>query len=119
MIEFKKYKDFLMEDIIDKKISKPFYRMVLSDIQIFVPEIINALKTKFHFGCWYTYNNDLSVTLEYFRSSDDSDENIERMNDFLNKELPYFKEIKIHRDDKRIILKFIEVGDPVRFRFYY
>ena len=32
---------------------------------------------------------------------------------------PYFRDINIHRDDNRIILKFVDVGEPVKFKFHY
>lgn len=114
MTAYKNYNEFLLEEV--KK--KEFYRFVLNDIHIDIAVVIESLKD-FNMSCWFIYNNQNSVSLEYFQKSDDSEKNIEKIKKFLFEKLPYFRDLVCHEDDKRLVLKFIEVGDPVRFKFYH
>lgn len=115
MTEFKRYNGFILEEAKDKEI----YRFVLNDIQIDINVILEELKNKFDMNCWFLYDHDNSVSLEYYQKSDDSNKNIMKIKKFLFESLPYFKDIICYQDDRRIVLKFIEVGEPVRFKFYH
>jgi hypothetical protein len=114
MEEFKKYNQFLIKESKDE-----FYKFILSDINIYVYVIIDALKKQFNMNCWYLYHSDNSVSLQYYQSSDDSYTNILEMKKFLFDKLPYFRDLACYEDDHRLVLKFIEVGDPVKFKFQY
>lgn len=113
MEDFKKYNTLLKENKKDE-----FYRFVLSDIQINVNVIIEELKKKFDMSCWVLYNNDISVSLGYYKTSNDSPENIKKIRNFLQDKLPYFKGLSCYDDDNRLVLNFIEVGNPVKFKFF-
>jgi len=112
---FKIYKEFIKEEIKQKS----YYRFVLNDIQIYVDEFIKIFKNDFKLNCWVIYTDDNSVSLKYFQTSDDNVENIINVKKFMFENAPYFRDLIIHRDDYRIILKFIDVGDPVKFKFFY
>lgn len=96
-----------------------YYRFVLNDINIYIDEFIKTLKNKYDMSCWVLYTNRDSVSFEYFQSSNDSEENIIKIKKFLFEKAPYFRDLIIHRDDHRIIMKFVEVGDPIKFKFYH
>lgn len=115
MTEFKKYTQFLLEE--SKK--EDFYRIILNDINIYVYVIIDALKKNFNMSCWYLYKSANSVSLEYYSSSDDSYENILKIKKFLFDKLPYFRELACYEDDHRLVLKFVDVGEPIKFKFHY
>ena len=115
MIEFKKYNEFLLEGSNNKE----FYKFVLDDIHINIDALMEKLKEKYNMNCWWLYNSVNSVSLGYYQTSNDSEKNINNIKNFLFEELPYFRDLLVYRDDKRMVLKFIEVGDPVRFKFYH
>lgn len=94
-----------------------FYKFVLNDIHIDVNVIIEELKEKFNMSCWYIYHSPNSVSLNYFQKSDDSPKNIMEIKKFLFDKLPYFRNLSCYEDDKRLVLRFVEVGDPVKFKF--
>lgn len=111
---FQKYNQFMMNE--SKK--KDFYNFILSDIQINIDVIVRELKDKFKMSSWYVYHNDISLSLKYYSTSDDSDDNIVEIKKFLFEKLPYFKDLQVYKDDKRIVLRFIDVGEPVKFKFF-
>lgn len=115
MTEYKRYNDFILEEAKNKEI----YRFLLNDIQIDVNILIDELKDKFNMSCWFLYSHATSLSLEYYQSSDDSAENMMKIKKYLFDALPYFRDLSWYDDDRRIVLKFIEVGDPVRFKFYH
>lgn len=115
MTQYKKYSEFLLEE----EKYKDMFSFVLSDIHIHVDVIINELKEKYNMSCWYLYNNQNSVSLEYFQSSDSSPKNIMNIKKFFFDKLPYFRDLAWYEDDRRMVLKFVEPGDPVRFKFYH
>jgi hypothetical protein len=114
MEEFKKYNEFLKESMKEE-----FYKIVLSDINIYVDVVISALKKDFGISCWFLYNNENSFSLKYFQSSDDSYANILKVKKFLHDNLPYFKDMYWYDDDQRLVLRFVEPGAPVKFKFHY
>ena len=94
-----------------------FYKFVLNDIHISVGVIIEELKEKYNMSCWYVYESHNSLTLNYFQKSDDSPKNIMEIKKFLFDKLPYFRDLSCYDDDNRLVLRFVEVGDPVRIKF--
>lgn len=110
----KEYKEFLLEELVHKD----FYRFVMNDIHIYMDVVMNALDKEFKMKCWFLYSGENSVSLGYFQSSDDSNENIMKIKKFLFDKFPYFRDISCYDDDKRLVLKFVDVGDPVKFKFY-
>jgi len=112
--DIKKYKLFVEE------IREPVYfNFKENEINVYIDEFIKTFKTDFNLSCWFLYNNRDSVSLGYYSSSDDSGDNIMKIKRFMYDKAPYFRDLIIHRDDHRIVLKFVDVGDPVRFKFYY
>jgi hypothetical protein len=114
MTAYKKYSEFLLE----KSRPKEMYSFILDDIQIDVNSVIDELK-KFQMSTWFIYNTANSFSLGYYISSDDSPDNITKITKFLFDELPYFRSLSCYDDDHRLVLKFVEPGDPVRFKFYH
>lgn len=112
-MEFKKYNEFL---IVETK-KNGFYKFVLSEIQINIEPIIKELKEQFHISSWYSYNNANSLTLNYFQTSNVDDENLYKARIFLFEKLPYLKDFKCQKDDHRLVISFLEIGDPVKFKF--
>jgi hypothetical protein len=115
MNKFIRYNQFLNES---KK--GEFYKIILSDIVVNVDVIIDALKKEFNMNTWFQYDSPISITLGYYSSSDDSYENIMKMKKFLHEKLIYFRNLECYDDDKRIVLRFVEPGDPkIKFKFHY
>ena len=96
-----------------------FYNMGDTNISIYIDEFIKSFKENFKFGCWFLYATRLTVSLQYYESTDDSEEKISEIRKFMFDKAPYFKDLVIHRDDHRIVLKFIDIGDPMKFKFHY
>jgi len=96
-----------------------YYRIILNEIHIYIDEFIKTFKDKYKLDCWFLYNNKDGVSLEYFQSSDDSAENITNVKKFMFEKAPYFRDVIIHRDDHRIILKFFDPGEPIKFKFFH
>lgn len=117
MKEFKRYKEFLFNE----EIKKPtYYRFLFNEIHIYVDDFIKTFKDDFNINCWYIYNNKNSVSLEYFNSSSDtSDENMNNLRKFMYEKTPYLRDFVIHKDDNRIVIRFVEPGDPIKFKFYH
>lgn len=116
MGDFKKYDEFLLTEKAKKK---ELFRLVLNDINIYMDEVITLLSDKFNFRCWFLYNNNNRVAIQYYSSADNSKKNTEKIRTFLIKNLPYLQSVDFYDDDHRMVLKFTEVGDPVRFKFYF
>ena len=114
MESIKQYKLFLEEA------REPLYFDLKQDeINIYIDQFIKAFKEKFNFSCWHLYDNRDSVSLQYFKSSNDGFDNMMEIKKFMYEKAPYFRDLIIHRDDNRIVLKFVDPGDPIRFKFYY
>jgi hypothetical protein len=99
--------------------TKTYYRLNDTDIDIYADEFIEIFKEKFNIDSWYLYNNKFSVSLQYFKKSDVSRENINELRKFMYDKAPYFKDVSVHKDDNRLVLHFNEVGDPLKFKFFY
>lgn len=106
-----KYGDFLLEN---KK--NEFYKFVLNDIRINIDDIILEFK-KFNINCWHSYNNKNSSTFHYEKSSNMDEENLYKIKISFFERLPYFKELKYYKDDKRIVVSFFDIGEPLKFKF--
>jgi hypothetical protein len=77
---------------------------------------------EFGLKTWFLYSRHNSISFGYFESREDSDvseENIQKIKKFFLENLPYLMDIKLYDDDKRIVFNFIEVGDPVKFKFIH
>jgi hypothetical protein len=114
MGDFKKYNEFLLTER-----KKDLFSMVLNDININVDEVVKLLSEKYNFGCWFLYNNENNIAIGYYQTSDDSKENVNKIKEFLFENLPYVQKVDVYPDDNRMMLRFIEIGDPVKFKFYF
>lgn len=114
MESFKMYNQFINES---KK--GEYYNIILNDINIYIDEVIYILKKEFKMSTWFQYSSENSVTLGYFISSDNSYENIKKIKKFLHDNLIYFRDMKCYDDDRRLVLKFIDPGEPIKFKFHY
>lgn len=112
-----KYKDFIINENEKKyKYDKKLFKLVLNDIFIDIDHVIYTLN-QFNISSWFIYNDDNNITLEYYSLSDISDENIEKIQEHFHENLPYFYEMIIHKDDRRIVIKLFDVGYPIKFKF--
>jgi hypothetical protein len=110
-----RYENFLKESREEE-----FARILLgSEINIYVYVIIDALKKQFSLSSWYLYHSQNSLTLKYYSAGDDSYKNILKIKKFLYEKLPYFRDLECYDDDKRLVLKFVDPGSPVKFKFHY
>lgn len=117
MKEFKKYKDFILTE---ESRNPTYYRLTFNEIHIYVDDFIKSFKNEFGVNSWFIYNTDDSISLEYFISSSDvSPDNIMKMKKFMFDNSPYFRDLIIHRDDNRIVLKFVNPGEPIKFKFFH
>ena len=114
MQSINKYEAFLEEA------RKPLYfRIDNNTINIYIDEFIKTFKERFNLGCWFLYNNRDSVSLQYYEACKISDDDIMKIKSFMFDNAPYFIDILFHKDDHRIVIRFIDVGDPIRFKFYH
>lgn len=112
MTDFKRYKDFILE----KESKKTYYGFVLNDIQIYVDDIIKKME-EFNMRTWFLYSRHNSVSFGYYGTSNVGDENVQKIKKFFLEHLPYLVDIKKYDDDHRLVFNFVEVGDPVKFKF--
>jgi len=114
MADFKRYKDFILE----KESKKTYYGFVLNDIQIYVDDIIKKME-EFDMETSFLYSRHNSVSFGYSGTSNDDDENIQKIKKFFLEHLPYLVDIKRYDDDHRLVFNFVEVGEPVKFKFVH
>ncbi len=110
-----KYSEFVKKGKSGTK-TEP-YQIVLDEIQINLPFLLERLKEKYQINANYLYDNDTSFSLSYSSISDDNDKNIQRVKKYLSKNLPYVKETSFYKDDERIVVKFLEIGNPIKYKF--
>jgi hypothetical protein len=110
-----KYSEFIKKGKSGTK-TEP-YQIVLDEIQINLPFLLERLKDNYEINANYLYDNENSFSLKYSSISDDNDENIQQVRDYLSKNLPYVKETSFYKDDERIVVKFLEIGNPIKYKF--
>jgi hypothetical protein len=110
-----KYSDFIKKGKSGTK-TEP-YQIVVDEIQVNIPFLLEKLKKDFNIEADYLYNNEISFSLKYSTISDDNDKNIQKIKEYLSMNLPYVKETSCYKDDERLVVKFIEMGDPIKYKF--
>ncbi len=92
-------------------------QIILDEIQINIPFIVEKLKNQYDIESKYLYDNGISFSLKYTPNSDDNDKNIQKVKEYLTEKLPYLKEFNCYKDDGRIVVKFLEIGDSIKYKF--
>lgn len=110
-----KYKNFIKLGKSGVKSSAS--QVVLDEIQINIPFILEKLKESYDIEAEYLYDNESSFSLKYSPYSNDNDSNIQEVKNYLTENLPYLKDFSCHTDDSRIVVKFLNMDDAIKYKF--
>jgi hypothetical protein len=110
-----KYNDFIK--VGKSGIKTEPSQVILDEVQVNIPFILEKLKENYDIDAKYLYDNEISFSLKYSPYSDDNDSNIQKVKQYLTENLPYLKEFVCHKDDGRMVIKFLDMDDSLKYKF--